>query len=364
MAYATIPAVSPPVVSRAPGEAAGRIPSLDGLRAVSIFLVVLSHAVRKPGQVSGYTHHLGALGVSVFFVISGYLITALLIRERETTGRISLPHFYIRRAFRIWPALYTYVGVVAALAAFGILTVTRGEVLCASLFVWNYSPYLGSWLLGHTWSLSVEEQFYLIWPVLLVVAGKKHGARVAAAIILCSPVIRLFTYAVAPASRGAIDTMLHTRADTLMFGALCALLYSKPEFQAFLRRVYTAGWQFAAIPFLFAIHPLLGQLFRGKYMLTAGWTLEGLSISLLMLWVVQRPHTRIAGFLNARPMVHLGLISYSLYLWQQIFFAPSNTSFLGRFPISLLCALAAAQLSYTLIERPFLRLRKRLAPGA
>lgn len=351
-------------MNRAPGGTARRIPSLDGLRAVSIFLVVLSHAVRKPGQAAGYTHQLGALGVSIFFVISGYLITALLIQERETTGRISLRNFYIRRAFRIWPALYTYVGILAALAAFGILIVSRGEILCASLFVWNYSPYLGSWLLGHTWSLSVEEQFYLIWPVLLIVAGKKYGARAAAAIIVCSPAIRLFTYAVAPASRGAINTMLHTRADTLMFGALCALLYRNARFQAFLRRTFAAGWQFATIPFLFVIHPLLEQFFRGKYVLTAGWTLEGFSISVLMLWVVQRPHTRIGGFLNSRPMVHLGLISYSLYLWQQMFFAPSNTSILGRFPVNLLCALAAAQLSYTLIERPFLRLRKRLAPGA
>jgi peptidoglycan/LPS O-acetylase OafA/YrhL len=155
----------------ASGSPQGRIPSLDGCRAISVFLVLFGHACEtKNLDFSRYLPRLGqvaTLGVTVFFVISGYLITSLLLEEERRHGRISLSMFYLRRAFRIWPVAYAYIAVVAALQAAGALTLPRYNLLYAATFTMNLAPQ-GSWWLGHLWSLAVEEQFYFVWPAVFL----------------------------------------------------------------------------------------------------------------------------------------------------------------------------------------------------
>ena len=301
----------------------------------------------------------GHLGVSIFFVISGFLITTLLLREMNRTGGINLGLFYVRRAFRILPPCYAYIATIAALAAAGAVSLGKHDLLAAATFVWNY---VGgqSFFLGHLWSLSVEEQFYLAWPILLAALKPRRAAMLAIAVIAVSPCVRVATYLLAPEQRAQIGVMGHTRVDTMMFGCLAALWYSHPRFHRAIETLNNYRAPLLAAAFLAAVTPFLAVRFKGAYMLPFGQTLEGLAICLAMLWTIRHPAGGIGRVLNCRPVVAVGVLSYSLYLWQQLFLTNLNPTISGRFPINFACCFALALTSFYLVERPSLRLRQRL----
>ena len=342
----------------------GRLASLDGIRAVSIALVLAEHgwktlpATLQASPVAPIIGN-GGLGVFIFFVISGFLITHLLMEERVSSGTISIKNFYIRRSFRIWPAFYIFIATIGALGAFGAISLHLSELLHSALYVWNYTLGNNTWFLGHTWSLAVEEQFYLIWPLAFKLMDLKSSAIAAAVLIVVTPILRVGTYLLAPEWKGHIGMMLHTRADALMFGALTAMVYAEPKFRALLQSLFRKRLHLLAFLFLFILSPLLAARFGGAYSLSIGWTLEGCCIVLLLVWVMQNPSSLVGKVLNWKPLVHIGVLSYSLYLWQQLFLTDSNHTASGAFPINLLCTLLVAELSYHLVERPFLRLRYR-----
>src|ERR1700730_13855580 len=147
----------------------GRIPSLDGLRAVSILLVLFGHASLSDGAPHALKpfNHAGNIGVRFFFVISGFLITTLLLKEKSQTGTISMKKFYQRRILRIFPAAYVFIAVMGLLASLGWIALRRGELFYAASFTMNYHDFHAVWL-GQLWSLAVEEQFYLLWPALML----------------------------------------------------------------------------------------------------------------------------------------------------------------------------------------------------
>ena len=352
----------------------GRIPSLDGLRAISILFVIIGHSAETMPRIDGAAGSLfhglilmlgnGGLGVTVFFVLSGFLITTLLLKEIKKTGELSIRAFYIRRAFRIWPAFYLMVAVVVILGIIKAIPLTVGEVVSASLFFWNYYPHGATWFLGHSWSLSVEEQFYVIWPLLLKFLGPRRGTWFAAAVIVIEPAIRVANYWLVPSMRGHIGIMGHTRADSLMIGALVALLYGKPRFENFVERLFTWRLPLAGAAFLLFLNPILEEKAHGAYMLPVGILLQNCIIALIMLWAIQNSDKAFGRVLNSRLAIHVGLISYSLYLWQQIFLTTQNKSFTGVFPMNLLCTLAVAECSYWFVEKSFLAMRKRFVPDA
>jgi peptidoglycan/LPS O-acetylase OafA/YrhL len=351
-------------VNHAPSR---RIPSLDGLRALSILLVMLGHAqstMDAPASLQGFLVIVAdaSLGVSIFFVISGYLITGLLLNENKKYGVISLKDFYIRRFFRIIPAFWFFLAVICCLAWAGYITVTRRDAWTAFLFVRNYQLST-SWWIGHSWSLSVEEQFYLLWPLSLVFLGKRRATYLAVGIILISPALRILTYFLLPGWKGNIGIMLHTRADCLMFGCSAALLADSTRFQSLLARAFAYKAHWIAACFLFLVDPLLALKLRGGYTLSLGFTFQGVGILLLLIWLVRNENSLIGKLFNAGPVVHVGVLSYSLYLWQQLFLTPLNTTFAGRFPLNLLCAFVVAELSYFVVERQFLALRERFRWG-
>lgn len=329
------------------------IPSLDGLRAFSIALVIIAHLVRQ-GTTPGYTYFesLGPLGVSIFFVISGFLITHLLLKERASTGRISLKRFYMRRFFRIFPPYYAYLLFLAVLWGAHLVTLHLGCYLSAVTYVSDYygSKYM-DWDLIHTWSLSIEEKFYVFWPAVLFLFQRKRAAMVAIALFLVSPFLRVFTYAVAPSFRPHIAYMFHTRIDTLMCGCLLALFYEDPAFGRLTRQLFKPAFLGAAALFLFVASPVCAFLFRGYYGVSVKPTLEAVSIGLLLLYVVREPQSWLGRILNTRVIRHIGVISYSLYLWQQL-----CLPYLF-FPLNVLLAVICAELSFGLIERPSQRLR-------
>jgi peptidoglycan/LPS O-acetylase OafA/YrhL len=343
------------------------IPSLDGLRAISILLVILGHSsevfshwTRIPERSYLYLAH---TGVMVFFVISGFLITNLLLKEWNATGKISLKSFYLRRAFRIFPPFYVYLSIIFALTLAGVFHTPLRAFFFAAIYSINYYLGPGGGFVGvqHIWSLSTEEQFYLLWPAVLLLTGRRRSIYFATCLILISPFSRIVTYQIlAPENRAMVNRMFHSSLDTIMFGCLLALLWRSDRFNRLMRPFIgpsMGSWVMGgSVFFLIVIDPFLDYRFHGVYGLIAGMTLEGVAISLILLHVVRRPETLSGRFLNLATMRHIGIISYSLYLWQNILIGE-----LGRyFPYDLLAVLAAAELSYWVVERPALRLRERM----
>jgi len=341
----------------------GRIPSLDGLRAISIALVIIGHGSATVPGVSRKLHEflidVAGMGVTVFFVLSGFLITTLLLKEFRSNGKIGIRAFYIRRAFRIWPAFYVLICFVALLGVFRFIPLSLGEVASSSLFFWNYYPAGSTWFLGHTWSLSVEEQFYLLWPLSLGLSGPRRATVIAIVIIALEPLVRVGNYLLVPSTRGHIGMMLHTRADALMTGALVALLYGNKRFENVLKHLFVLRLPLLSALILLFLNPLLQQRWRGAYNLSVGFSLQNVLIGLIMLWAIRNSGSPCGRFLNSRFIVHVGCISFSLYLWQQIFLTADNHTITGIFPLNLAIAFAVAECSYWFVEKPFLRLRRR-----
>jgi peptidoglycan/LPS O-acetylase OafA/YrhL len=352
------------------------IPSLDGLRGIAVLLVIVAHL--------GYlnviaeklaTHHLsilsklfqidaGDLGVSVFFVISGYLITTLLMREQDRNGRVSLSNFYARRFFRIFPPYYFYLLVLAALWAFHFVPMLRGALVSSALYVSNYYPYRLShpstegWLVGHTWSLSLEEQFYLVWPACLHWLGRKRSAWLGCALLVLSPFSRIVTLHLVPGSAlfGQIDRMFDTRVDTIMAGCVLALISVWPKGQYLLENVTRRKETgVAACILLFVILHANWKSFMTLQIFGIG--AEAVLLAYLLSYSIANAGTLVGRLLNHPWLRHIGLISYSLYLWQQLWAGPVQIGGPHHTWTRLLLIFACAELSFWAIEKPSFRMR-------
>ncbi len=256
------------------------------------------------------------------------------------------------------------------IAWMGIVELPLRYELSAGLFLTNYRhiflsnySFSETWWLGHSWSLCVEEQFYLLWPLTILLLGISRCYWLALGVITVSPFVRISCYFLFPDWRGAIGMTLPTRADQLMFGCAAALSYRSAKFQAVLDRLFRYKAHWAAAIFIFCASPLLEQRFRGVYMLPCGWSLDGLGILIFLLWAVRHPQGRLGVILNSRPAVFLGVLSYSLYLWQQPFLTYLNKTFSGAVPWNILCSFMAAAFSYFVVEHTFLRWRDRICVG-
>jgi peptidoglycan/LPS O-acetylase OafA/YrhL len=320
---------------------AQRIPSLDGLRAISITLVILSHLVKWKHVSLERMQTYGDLGVHVFFVLSGYLITNLLLREHDRTSTINLRDFYIRRAFRIFPAAFVFLAVVVILYWHQMHWY---HVVAALLYVANMDI-SRPWIFGHLWSLSIEEQFYLLWPF-AVKKWHRHRTVILLCVFLATPIFRTALYAF-KVHNGLIGS-LPAHADQLAIGCLLAI---------FAPRLPRIGGYVALIMVLIAIlfpwFPATSPS-RTLFMLFVLRPVLHVSIAGLVLHVIQVPYRALNWF----PVAWLGKISYSVYLWQELFC--SNPSLQFGYAL-VLPTLAAACLSYYLVEQPMLRVRERLA---
>jgi peptidoglycan/LPS O-acetylase OafA/YrhL len=334
-------------------------------------MVCLSHLLNLSGMAARHSSSLGPLGVRIFFVISGMLITRLLVDEYERAGSISLRAFYIRRTIRIFPAMWFYVAVMAALAAAGIIALHRHDIIYALTYSINYFPGR-SWYLGHIWSLSVEEQFYLLWPLALCLATPKHGVKIALLAIAFAPLLRFLILLFTPAAQ--YYEWFPTTCDSLATGCLLSLLPEGSEWKQRATRIAMSRW-FVLIPVLILLisslrHRSEGMIFLGlKHRVlfmafdTIGALVMNFCIALVLVHVVMNPADLAGRFLNARPVVWLGRISYSLYLWQMPFLNRDASSWITRTPVNLIAAVAAACVSYYLVENPLLELRKRMKSG-
>src|SRR5258708_5968957 len=348
-----------------------RIPGLDGLRAVSILLVLIGHASMTIRNLNPHASTLldylgnGRLGVLTFFVISGYLITILLKKEWDRSRTIDLRAFYRRRVLRIFPAFYCYLLVIALLSTVGMIHTHLAYICSAATFSWNYSHYYlrsidqYSWFVGHFWTLSLEEQFYLLWPVTLLLLRPRRAGYIALSLALLMPPLRVALYFLYPSERPFLGNMLHTAVDPIMIGCLLALAQEKPRFERAIRPLLRWYVPAAAAIFALIISAYLEMRYRGVYQLTVGVTLESAAIALILIWLTRRPESTAGKLFNTPVMVRIGILSYSLYLWQQLFLTTFNTTWTGAFPLNLLVCFVVAEMSYRLIEKPFLALKSR-----
>ena len=331
------------------------IPSLDGLRALSVVAVVLGHSQSPFLDRLPFNSVIrnGHQGVSCFFVISGFLITHLLLKEQNRYGSIGLRHFYFRRSFRIFPPFYVFLLVVWCLHLMHYVPLTASALLAAASYTWNYVRVPDTWILGHCWSLSLEEQFYLLWPASMAFFSKRVNAFIAAGVLVVSPFSRVVTYFVWPQMRTHMDMMLHTHLDTIMVGCLLSLIIDLKSFPKGLHLALRRSSLVAALAFLIVVDNYATSRWRGMYLMTIGITLENIALAMVLLFVVFHHMSLPGRLMNLKPLAHLGRISYSLYLWQQFFTGPRT--FL--FPLNLLAILACAELSYLIIELPSFRVR-------
>jgi peptidoglycan/LPS O-acetylase OafA/YrhL len=347
----------------------GHRPELDGLRGISILLVFLHHLWFRflPG---------GFLGVDIFFVLSGFLITSLLVQEYERRGRISLRHFYIRRALRLGPALVVFM---AGLGLYALCFLDRARAADVYQGILLTASYVSNWVfalkpsvkigaLGITWSLAIEEQFYLVWPLLLSLALRFKLSR---RTIVCTLILAILAIALHRrmlTEYGAVIRRLYyatdTRADALLIGCLVALLLSWrfiPQtrwFRPVINAVAITGALFVIYLATTADTALL-SLYLGWFTLVA--LAIGLNLIVLMLW----PPAWALQLLRTQPLAWFGRISYALYLWHypvRAFICPDNGArSIWRVLLTAIISVGIAALSFYLIEKRFLRLKDRFA---
>jgi peptidoglycan/LPS O-acetylase OafA/YrhL len=350
----------------------GRIPSLDGVRAIAILLVLYSHAAipgHSPFILAAIKGRCGFLGVQLFFVLSGFLITALMLRERERTGRVSRKGFYLRRALRILPAYAAYLALVAILPPMADNSLTAKDWFSALTYTVNFHSLPIPVAISHVWSLSVEEHFYLMWPLVLA-AGSLRAARCAAlgCMVFCLG-FRCIGFLVRPDAGPWLDLWTVSRMDDIAVGCLLALAALTPQWRERLDRMRGRLPVIASAIAMLALSQFLGTRFGGGRFLSPpafalacalSNTINSCCIALLLWAAITRPIGLHGWFLNSRVMTGIGAISYSLYLWHVLFCDP-EPGVINAFPQNILLMFGAALLSYFLIEKRFLALKDRLA---
>lgn len=339
-----------------------RIPSLDGIRAVSIAFVMIGHSADSTNApiFLHYLSHLGNFGVRCFFIISGFLITTLLLKERDKTGSISMKGFYLRRALRIFPPSLTYIAVISFASALGWLALKPGDLVHALTYTMNYRYDPAHWF-RHLWSLSVEEQFYLLWPGLLWWAGTRRSVKAAWVVVFADPLIRASMWYCFHASNSAMTKHFEAIADTLAAGCLLSLNFNRMGKNLHYMRFQASSVFWIISLSLIAIGHGLYAINQASFYII-GQTMANLGTVLCIDWFIRNYDKGAGSFLNTRPLVYVGALSYSLYLWQNAFLNPDWKAWPAKLPVNIFCAFGMALVSYYLVEQPFLRLKKFIRP--
>ena len=343
------------------------LPALDAIRAFAANAVIVFHY--------GVAFIPGPLAVLMFYVLSGFLITWLLLKEFESRGTVSLRNFYIRRSLRIFPAFYVYWFLTTAARVILHKPIDWVQAVCAFFYVTNYYQAIrGDFSrspLSHSWSLSVEEQFYLLWPFTFLFLWRTRWGIVRWVVVIIAIFIayRSVLYSVLRVSTIYIYESFDARADHLLVGCLTAIVLRK----GLLARFWTAVCSHPAIPVLtlacLASSILLHMTLGNDYRFLVAYVVDPLLMSVLIVQLISFSGHPMWAWLNNRWLCYLGRISYSTYLYQQVMLEPMRSKLgslplLVQLPIVMASVAAVASLSYFLVELPFLKLRERFSKSS
>ena len=343
----------------------GYRPALDGVRGVAILLVLAVH-----------TNHLfgwsllkgGSIGVDIFFVLSGFLITCLLLEEWAGTGTVNLRHFYLRRCLRLIPALILLLIILLLLSDVFFspqeAAQTRRTIPIALAYLTDFFASLAPGrvlgALRHTWSLAMEEHFYLLWPPLLLVLLKTGASRrvlfaltVSLALAICFHRAMLFQIGLSPArTYYGFDT----RADSLLIGCAAAMAVSWGLLRAMSR--------LNALAVALIVMWVIATDFASPIMHEGGFTILAATTALLLINLVLTEKGILQSVFESRVLVWIGRISYGLYLWHYPMFKwikYMNAPWPVKLVLAVFATFAITSMSFYLMERPILRLKKRFA---
>jgi peptidoglycan/LPS O-acetylase OafA/YrhL len=344
------------------------IPALDALRGIAACTVVFGHTIGYP--------QLGSMAVSVFFVLSGFLITWLLLRESESTDRVSLRNFYLRRTLRIFPACYVFWIVCVVAAWYRFASFSWGEPIASLFYMGDYYSALSATnvhqIMGITWSLGVEEKFYLLWPIAFALWFRNPPKLFRFTVFF---IAGIWLYrAIAALWFPLPDHYLHyafeSRLDTILYGCALALAFKLGKIEPLLRAVDKVK----VLPFLLTFVLVKVALLEYHVSLPVfyifGFPLISLLVMVLLIQFVFLGALRGWRWLDHPSLRFLGRISYSLYLYHIIVIATVEFYFMPALrlrwalPVMYLGSVAVAYTSYRLVEQPFLRLKSRFEPNS
>ena len=345
----------------------GYLPELDGIRAIAILMVIAVHA-HVPFASGGF------IGVDLFFVLSGYLITSILLKEYNKTGIIDFKRFYWRRGLRLLPALTV---LLTLFIAFGLFFQLDMSILIRDVTIVFF--YAASWSralynippdwLGHTWSLSIEEQFYFLWPMILLKLSKFNFKRIVVFLSTIAFAVSIYRYVLLyyNVSTDRIYFGFDTRIDTILFGCILAYLlsYNSSVIAFMSRKIILSMATAVSIAFmLFIFTSFNGQMI---FFYSYGLMLTAISSAIIILHVLVNSNGMLSQFLRFPPFVYTGKISYGLYIWHWPIFnylhAHTQLQTVIKIVIGVILSYVVATLSYFIIERPLLKYKDAFIGG-
>jgi peptidoglycan/LPS O-acetylase OafA/YrhL len=349
----------------------GYVPALDGMRGFAVLAVIMYHA-RVPFFRGGF------IGVDIFFVLSGFLITSLLVREFYSQQHIDLKSFYVRRILRLGPALGVFLASFAALSLLMLSAEqARSNIIDTLIALFYFTNRAWAFhihppdFLAHTWSLAIEEQFYIIWPALLIILlrlirSHRNVIFTIVLLLLSAWLTRIFL-AVGGASLERLYNGLDTRGDELLTGCLLGIILSSNLMNA--HRQYQLESVLKFISPLSALSLILSSIFmrwQSIYMYYYGFLVIELSVSIIILDIFFSQKSMVNRILLIKPVVWIGRISYGLYLWHFLIFSTMRGlgfRHIDVITIGTCLAFLVASASYYFLERPFLKLKSRWTPN-
>ncbi len=342
---------------------------LDGWRGIAILGVIFSHSTGflfAPTDNESLIYRmltLGSNGVDLFFAISGFLICTKLIEREGQKNAQRFREFYVKRIFRILPLYLTYLLFLFFLHSQALLEIPKEQIYASFLFLQNYQIEANDWhySLAHFWSLAVEEHFYLFFPFFLLALPQNRRVQIFACCLLALAITAWrfidFRYRLFDSIIPNLGFFMRSdvRMDAILYGCIAALFFADNRLKIWLEKWLPNRF---SIPFFFGVF-VAASIFSIPFSLN----IKGISAALLIL--ATAIHSRTDSFLEWRPLKLVGVMSYSLYVWNSFFLWPSYllpVSFFGlcqKFPVNIFCLFFVSYLSYRFLEQPMIRLGRK-----
>lgn len=348
------------------------IKGYDTLRAISITFVVITHlglysVLPETDFFRTRVYFLlsGSTGVNIFFALSGFLITRILLLERNESGTIKLKNFYVRRFLRLLPPLLIYYTIVFFCMMFKLIAATSTGLIMSFTYLYNFVPVkYYTTELGHTWSLAVEEQFYLIWPFVLLFVFKARKLLTIIGLVVVSCIVLLYYLPTVVINSDTGPVLLSKfyfvkrwflpAVAPIMIGSAFAIITD--AWHEKLSKNVTGNRAMLFVSMVL----YLSVLFLPKVLSTMYPIFLAFGVSLFLLWLFYNQDSKICRVLEFQPTVYIGKISYGIYVYHGFFIGtgPSDDLMVKRFPLNLILTIIVTIISYEFIERRVLKLKK------